>query len=103
MTSGHFVPYQKLGVLVAVLVSLVFSIIVSHDVVFEAPVAVIDLDGSRWSGDLVRKLDASHYLSVRGVTHSPADALTLMKNDRVQAVLVIPKGAQASLRAQAAA
>ena len=35
MTSGHFVPYQKLGVLVAVLVSLVFSIIVSHDVVFE--------------------------------------------------------------------
>lgn len=97
MTSGHFVPYQKLGVLVAVLVSLVFSIIVSHDVVFEAPVAVIDLDGSRWSGDLVRKLDASHYLSVRGVTHSPADALTLMKNDRVQAVLVIPKGAQAEL------
>ena len=36
MVSGHFVPYQKLGVLVAVITSFVFSIILSHDVVFAA-------------------------------------------------------------------
>lgn len=97
MVSGHFVPYQKLGVLVAVITSFVFSIILSHDVVFEAPVAVVDLDGSRWSADLIKKLDASAYISVREVTHSPADARELTKHDRVQAVFVIPKNAQAEL------
>lgn len=97
MVSGHFVPYQKLGVLVAVITSFVFSIILSHDVVFEAPVAVVDLDGSRWSADLIKKLDASAYISVREVTHSPAEARELTKHDRVQAVFVIPKDAQAEL------
>lgn len=97
MASGHFVPYHKLGILVALITSFAFSIIVSHDVVFEAPVAVVDFDGSRWSAELIRKLDASAYISVRDVTHSPADARELTKHDRVQAVFVIPKKAQAEL------
>ncbi|MFR4553035.1 MAG: hypothetical protein ACLT49_07285 [Sutterella wadsworthensis] len=48
-------PYHKMGIAVAVITTVAFSIILSHDVVFEAPVAVIDLDQSRWSAELIEK------------------------------------------------
>lgn len=97
MFSGHFVPYQKLAVLVALITGLAFSIALSHDVVFEAPVAVIDLDQSRWSADLIEKLNASPYMSVKEVTHSPANPRAMTRGDHVQGVVYIPKGAQAAL------
>ena len=79
MFSGRFVPYHKLSVLVATIVSLVFSIAFSHDVVFEAPVSVIDLDTSRWSCAFIEKLNASPYVSVREVLHSPANPRELTR------------------------
>ena len=69
MFSGHFVPYHKLAVLVALITSFFFSITFSHDIVFEAPVAVIDLDASRYSAQFIEKLNASPYISVREVLH----------------------------------
>lgn len=72
MFSGRFVPYHKLAVLVATVVSFVFSIFFSHDIVFEAPVSVIDLDASRYSTAFIEKLNATPYVSVREVRHSPA-------------------------------
>lgn len=56
MFSGRFPPYHKMGIAVAVITTVAFSIILSHDVVFEAPVAVIDLDQSRWSAELIENL-----------------------------------------------
>lgn len=55
MFSGRFPPYHKMGIAVALITIVAFSIILSHDVVFEAPVAVIDLDQSRWSAELIEK------------------------------------------------
>ena len=97
MFSGRFPPYHKMGIAVAVITTVAFSIILSHDVVFEAPVAVIDLDQSRWSAELIEKLNASSYLQVERVVHSPADPRRMTAHDRVQAVIFIPKDAQASL------
>ena len=92
MFSGHFVPYHKLAVLVALITSFFFSITFSHDIVFEAPVAVIDLDASRYSAQFIEKLNASPYISVREVLHSPADPRKLTRHDRVQGVLYLPHG-----------
>lgn len=97
MFSGRFPPYHKMGIAVAVITTAAFSIILSHDVVFEAPVAVIDLDQSRWSAELIEKLNASPYMQVERVVHSPADPRRMTAHDRVQAVIFIPKDAQASL------
>ena len=97
MFSGRFPPYHKMGIAVAVITTVAFSIILSHDVVFEAPVAVIDLDQSRWSAELIEKLNASSYMQVERVVHSPADPRRMTAHDRVQAVIFIPKDAQASL------
>ena len=79
MMSGHFVPYHKLAILVAVITSFMFSIAISHDVVFEAPVAVIDLDQSRWSAQVLEKLNASPLISVRRVVHTPVDVRGLTR------------------------
>ena len=97
MFSGRFPPYHKMGIAVALITIVAFSIILSHDVVFEAPVAVIDLDQSRWSAELIEKLNASPYIQVERVVHSPADPRRMTAHDRVQAVIFIPKDAQASL------
>ncbi|MDO5532427.1 ABC transporter permease [Sutterella sp.] len=97
MTGGHFVPYQKLAILVAVITSFAFSIAMSHDVVFEAPVAVIDLDQSRWSATVIEKLNASPYMSVKRVTHSPSDPRTMTRGDAYVGVVFIPKNAQETL------
>ena len=59
--------------------------------------AVIDLDQSRWSAQLIEKLNASPYMQVERVVHSPADPRRMTAHDRVQAVIFIPKDAQASL------
>ena len=100
MFSGHFVPYQILAVLVAVITSFAFSIAVSHDAVFEAPVAVVDLDQSRWSAQFIEKLNASPMISVKIVTHSALDAHAvrgLTRHDRTLGVVFIAKGAQARI------
>ena len=97
MFSGRFPPYHKMGIAVALITIVAFSIILSHDVVFEAPVAVIDLDQSRWSAELIEKLNASPYIQVERVVHSPADPRRMTAHDRVQAVIFIPKDALASL------
>lgn len=97
MMSGHFVPYQKLAILVALITSFAFSIALSHDVVLEAPVAVVDLDQSRWSAELVEKLNASPNLSVRAVVRSPSDPRAMTRGDRFVGVVYIPKGAEARM------
>ena len=97
MFSGRFVPYHKLAVLVATIVSFVFSIFFSHDIVFEAPVSVIDLDASRYSTAFIEKLNASPYVSVREVRHSPANPRELTRGDAVQGVVYLPKGLEESV------
>ena len=97
MFSGRFVPYLKLAVLVATVVSFVFSIFFSHDIVFEAPVSVIDLDASRYSTSFIEKLNASPYVSVRDVRHSPANPRELTRGDAVQGVVYLPHGLEESV------
>ena len=97
MFSGRFVPYHKLAVLVATIVSFVFSIFFSHDIVFEAPVSVVDLDASRYSTAFIEKLNASPYVSVREVRHSPANPRELTRGDAVQGVVYLPKGLEESV------
>lgn len=97
MFSGRFVPYHKLAVLVATVVSFVFSIFFSHDIVFEAPVSVIDLDASRYSTAFIEKLNATPYVSVREVRHSPATPRELTRGDAVQGVVYLPHGLEESV------
>ncbi|WP_202112646.1 ABC transporter permease [Gilliamella sp. Pas-s95] len=98
MLSGHFIPYYKVSLGLAAIVSLVFSMVLSHGAVFEGKIAVIDLDGSNYSTELISKVNTSPYIEVTEVIRSPVNPITLVSHDRNLGVLYIPKGLEKSLK-----
>ncbi len=97
MMSGHFVPYHKAAFMVASVVALLFSLILTHGTVFEGKIAVIDLDASHYSTELIQKINASPYIEVSQVMHSPINPEVLTAHDKNLGVLYIPKGLEKSL------
>ena len=65
--------------------------------VVKLPVAVADLDRSPWSRAFLRKLDATREVRIVAQAYSAGGALELLRQDRVDAALVIPHGLEASL------
>lgn len=92
MGSGRFVPYHKLSLLVVVVIALLFSLVFRHDAIFEAPVAVIDLDASRYSTHLIEKINSSAYIRITGVYHTTMPVAALTKHDGNVGVLYLPQG-----------
>lgn len=97
MTSGKFIPYYKAAMTIAVVISLIFSVILRHSVVYSGKVAVIDLDSSHYSTELITKINTSPYIEITEVVHSPVDPITLTAHDLNIGVLYIPKGLERSL------
>lgn len=97
MFSGKFVPYHKTALFVAALTALIFTVVFGHALVLEAPVAVIDLDGSATSARMIEKVNSSRFIDVRVVVRTPTDPVKLTAHDSAVGVLVIPKGLEESL------
>ncbi|WP_294615866.1 ABC transporter permease [uncultured Gilliamella sp.] len=98
MLSGHFIPYYKVSIGLAAIIALIFSIVLSHGAVFEGKIAVIDLDGSKYSTELISKINTSPYIEVSEVIRSPVNPIPLVSHDRNLGVLYIPKGLEKSLK-----
>ena len=52
-------PYEKVAMLVAVVCAVLFTVLLGNNFIEEAPVAVIDLDNSKYSHELIQEMDAS--------------------------------------------
>ncbi|WP_218057042.1 MULTISPECIES: ABC transporter permease [unclassified Gilliamella] len=98
MLSGHFIPYYKVCLGLAAIVSLIFSMVLSHGSVFEGKIAVIDLDSSNYSTELISKVNTSPFIEISEVIHSPINPITLVSHDSNLGVLYIPKGLEKSLK-----
>lgn len=98
MLSGHFIPYFKVAIGLAMVVALIFSLVLSHGSVFEGKIAVIDLDGSKYSTELITKINTSPYIQVSEVIRSPVNPITLVSHDRNLGVLYIPKGLEKNIK-----
>lgn len=98
MLSGHFIPYYKVAIGLAAIIALIFSLVLSHGSVFEGKIAVIDLDGSKYSTELISKINTSPYIQVSEVIRAPVNPITLVSHDRNLGVLYIPKGLEKSLK-----
>ena len=72
MRSGHSMPYHKLSLMVSLVTAIVFAILLQHQVVFDGHIAVIDLDSSSYSRELIQKLDASSYIEITEVYQKSA-------------------------------
>ena len=72
MRSGRFMPYHRLSLMIALITCLVFSIALSHQVVFKGRVAVVDLDSSSWSQHFIELLNTSSYIQVTDIFRNEA-------------------------------
>ena len=90
--SGKGMPYEKVCIMVAMVVSVILSVMMSGNFSKDAPVAVIDLDNSKYSRDLITKIDASEYMRVTEVINVPMNPEELCYRDKVDAVIYLPQG-----------
>ena len=90
--SGKGMPYEKVCIMVAMVISVVLSVMLSGNFSKDAPVAVIDLDNSRYSRELITKIDSSEYMKVTSILNSPVNPETLCYRDKVVAVVFLPQG-----------
>ena len=68
--SGLGMPYEKVCLIVAIFVTVFFTIYLGNNVTRDVAVAVIDLDHSRYSQELVSKIDSSPYMRVSSVVYT---------------------------------
>ena len=89
--SGKGMPYEKVCIMVAMVISVVLSVLLSGNFSKDAPVAVIDLDNSRYSRELINKIESSEYMKVTAVINSPMNPEELCYRDKVVAVIFLPQ------------
>ena len=89
--SGMGMPYEKVAMLVAVVCAVLFTVLLGNNFIEEAPVAVIDLDNSKYSHELIQEMDASPYIDINTVFHSAVNPKALFYRDRFAAVVYFPK------------
>lgn len=97
MISGHFVPFHILSVLVALVVTVFFSFVLKNNTVYDGRLAVIDLDNSKTSIELIEQIDASSTIKVTEVVHEAVDPRSFCSHDQNLAVLFIPQNYEKTL------
>lgn len=90
--SGKGMPYHKVSLMIAVVVTLLFSAILSNNYIKDGKVAVIDLDNSKFSHEFIEKINASPYIKVEAVVNTVIEPKQLLYQDRYLAVVYIPIG-----------
>lgn len=89
---GRGMPYEKIAFVVSLVITVLFTVMMGMNYAKDTPITVIDLDNSRYSRELVQKLDVSRFLKVQAVLNSPADPKVLMYRDKNYAVVYLPEG-----------
>ena len=90
--SGQGMPYEKVCIMVAMVISVVLSVLLAGNFSKDAPVAVIDLDNTKYSRELITKIDASEYMKVTDVINMPMNPEELFYRDKADAVIYLPQG-----------
>lgn len=89
--SGQGMPYEKVALMVAMVVTVVLTVLMGNDFVRDARVVVIDLDNSRYSHEIIDAINASEYMEVTAVLNTPVDTRQLFYQDRSVAAVCLPK------------
>ncbi|MFD1956452.1 ABC transporter permease [Paenibacillus thailandensis] len=79
-------------IVMPLVMAAVFGYSFKNSQINEAPLAVVDLDHSKYSRELVEKLDASQYISVEGVYDNVIEPDMLFYNQHYVAALYLPAG-----------
>ena len=90
--SGKGMPYEKVCLMVAMIISVFLSVLLAGNFAKDAPVIVIDLDNSKYSRELVTQIDSSEYMKVKAILNVPANPEELFYRDEADAVIYLPQG-----------
>lgn len=93
ITSGKFI---LLMLAVPVLVAAVFGYIFQNGIMQDAPLAVVDLDHSTYSRQLIDRLNSSQYIEVVDVFDNYMESDMLLYNEKYSGVLYLPSGTEAA-------
>ncbi len=85
-------PYHKVSIMIAVVVTIVLTVVFSNNYIKDGKVAVIDLDNSKFSHEFIEEMNASPYIQVKDVLNTPIDPKKLLYQDRYLAVIYLPDG-----------
>lgn len=91
LLSGKGMPYEKVSLMVAVVITVFMTVLLGNNFIKDAPVAVVDLDNSRYSAELIDKINASQYMKVTSVEHMPVSTESLFYRDANVAVIYLPR------------
>ena len=89
--SGMGMPYEKVSIMVAVVITIFFTVILGNNFIKDAEVVVIDLDNTKYSREFIDKINASPYMRVTAVLNTPIDTKNLFYQDKNIAVIYLPK------------
>lgn len=90
--SGKGMPYEKVCLTVAMIISVFLSVLLAGNFAKDAPVIIIDLDNSKYSRELVTQIDSSEYMRVKAVINVAANPEELFYRDEADAVIYLPQG-----------
>ena len=90
--SGKGMPYEKVCLTVAMIISVFLSVLLAGNFAKDAPVIVIDLDNSKYSRELVTQIDSSEYMKVKAVINVATNPEELFYRDEADAVIYLPQG-----------
>lgn len=85
-------PYEKVCIMVAMVITLFVSVLLTGNIAKDVKVVVIDLDNSAYTRDLTNRIDASEYMKVTAVLNTAQDPKDLFYQDRAFAVVYFPRG-----------
>ena len=89
--SGQGMPYEKVCIMVAMVVTLLFTVLMGQNFAKDAKVTVIDLDNCRYSHELIDRFNASEYMEVTAVFNNAVSPRELFYRDEACAVIYLPR------------
>ena len=89
--SGQGMPYEKVCIMVAMVVTVLLSVLLAGNFAKDARVVVIDLDNTQYSHKLIDQIQASEYMKVTAVFNHAVAPETLCYRDEAVAVIYLPR------------
>ena len=90
--SGKGMPYEKVCLMVAMIISVFLSVLLAGNFSKDAPVIIIDLDNSKYSRELITQIDSSEYMRVKAILNVATNPEELFYRDEADAVIYLPEG-----------
>ena len=88
---GRGMPYEKVAVIVAAVITILLTVFLSNNIMRDASITVVDLDNSHYSRELIEKIDASVFMEVKNVAYTPGSPEKFFFMERSAAVVCLPK------------